>query len=580
MRTNRQPAREPYGIASLIAARLRARPGRAGISFAGCSLALSLVVLAPGAARSQSLNEALTSAFAGNPGLDAERARQRADQETIKQERAKGMPNLSLDAHRGKESSRINSSSSSTKLIQDGYSLTLTQPLFQGFQTYNGTRRAKAEVRAGAAQLHDREQSILLDTVTAYMDVVQDRKIAKLRKSNIRFLRNELAATKARRNAGDLSKTDVAQARTRLYEGQADLAQAQADAEASEASFEAIIGRSPGALKTPRVPVELLPPSLAEALGVARSTNPTIISALHSQEAARRAKNEAYGALLPTVSLELSHGVDHNTSTSVDKEEESSLFVRMKMPLYQGGDVRSRIRQSRASETGAAYEVTDSRRRTRAGVIDAWKQLHAAKARITAASQQVKAARSALKGVQIEVKVGERALFEVLDAQRELVNGEVALARAEHDHVVSSYSLLAATGRLTARYLSLPAAYPDLNKAVRKNNPRVIFKEHRQGRRRSSMQRQATPQQVRHVAAPARAVPNQTAAQPTNLVPGQTPWQTTASGTAPAKPVQQAQPTRTFRLSSVKPSRRRGKRRAVRQIQNPLSSLRSSLPAK
>ncbi len=579
MPTSQQPAHFPRRSILPRRANLYPHGVWTGALLAGCSLALTLIVLAPGTARAQSLNEALTSAFAGNPGLDAERARQRADQETIKQERAKGMPNLSLDAFQGGERTRTNSSSSTTKLQPEGYSLTLTQPLFQGFQTYNGTRRAKAEVRAGAAQLHDREQSILLDTVTAYMDVVQDRKIARLRKSNIRFLRNELAATKARHRAGDLSKTDVAQARTRLFEGEADLAQAQANAEASEASFEAIIGRSPGALKAPRVPVELLPPSLSEALGVARSTNPTIISALHSQEAARRAKNEAYGALLPTVSLELSHGVDHNTSSSIDKEEESSLFVRMKMPLYQGGDVRSRIRQSRASETGAAYEVTDSRRRTRAGVIDAWKQLHAARARIKAARQQVKAARQALKGVQIEVKVGERALFEVLDAQRELVNGEVALARAQHDHVVSSYTLLAATGRLTARYLSLPAAYPDLDKAVRKKNPRVMFKDHRQSHRNSSLQRQVQPPPTVHPATPVKAVQQKSMAKPMKLAPGQPHWQTTISEVAVVNPAQLASQTRTIRLSSVKPARKRVRRRAVRQGQNPLSSLRTSLPA-
>ena len=59
-------------------------------------------------------------------------------------------------------------------------------------------------------------------------------------------------------------------------------------------------------------------------------------------------------------------------------------------------------------------------------------------------------------------------MFEVLDAQRELVNGEVALARAEHDHVASGYALLAATGRLTALYLNLPVDYPNLDDAVRK----------------------------------------------------------------------------------------------------------------
>ncbi len=467
MRTNRHKAQPACGYGAREGAPSTLGAVRANSCLAVCSLALALVSLGPGEAGSQSLNEALTSAFSGNPGLDAERARQRADEESIKLERAKGLPNLSLDAYTGGEHSRLNSSSRTTKLDPDGYSVTLTQPLFRGFQTLNGTRRVKAEARAGESQLHGREQSVLLDAATAYMDVVRDRKIVKLRRDNVRFLNGELKASRARRKAGDLSKTDVAQARTRLFGGKADLAQAEADVEASEASFEAIIGRRPGALAAPRMPPGL-PPSLEAALGVAKSANPAIVGALHQQEAARRAKREAYGALLPTVSLELSHGIDRNTSALIDREEVSSLFVRMKMPLYRGGELRSRVRQTRARETGAIYEVTDSRRRTRANVINAWKQLHAARARIRAARQQVKAAREALKGVRIEVKVGERALFEVLDAQRELVNGEVALARAQNDHVVSGYTLLAATGRLTASYLNLPVDYPDLDDAVRR----------------------------------------------------------------------------------------------------------------
>ena len=334
------------------------------------------------------------------------------------------------------------------------------------------------------------------------------------------------------------------------------------------------------------MPVELLPPSLEEALGVAESTNPNIVSALHTQEAARRAKNEAYGALLPTLSLELNHGIDHNTSVLVDKEEVSSLFVRMKMPLYQGGDTRSRIRQTRASETGATFEVADSRRRTRAGVIDAWKQLHAAKARIKAARQQVKAAREALKGVQIEVKVGARALFEVLDAQRELVNGEVALARAEHDYVVSSYALLAETGRLTARYLSLPAAYPDLDDAVRRKNSKLHYKKYRKVRRGPAARTQAQPLQIVSGQTNAPATAMNTRQQPVQLVPGQLPnqtsqtqWQTSVSVAAPQTPVQSRRVTRTIRVSSVKPVSKRRKRRTVRQAPNPLASLRPSLPA-
>lgn len=486
-------------------------------------LILAAVLLSPASASAQSLVDAMTAAFASNPGLDAERARQRADEEIIRQEWAKTLPQVSLDASRGEEKTRTNGASTTTKLDPEAYSLTLSQPLFRGFQTLNGTRRAKSEVLAGAARLVDREQTVLLDTVTAYMDVVRDRKIVALRRSNVSFLKKELKATRARHRGGDLSKTDVAQARTRLFEGEADLAQAEADVEVSKATFEAIVGRKPGALSAPGIPESLLPQSLQTAIRKAEAANPQIVGAVHQQEAARRAKREAYGSLLPTVSLELSHGIEHNSSLTIDKEEESSLFVRMKMPLYQGGDSYSRIRETRARESGAAYEVTDTRRRTRANVIDAWKQFHAARARIRAATQQVSAARDALRGVRIEVKVGERALFEILDAQRELVNGEVALARAGRDHVVSSFTLLAATGQLTARNLRLPAAHPDRNAYVRRKNPKVSHARRTRTKRQHAIRRNARPALVAPAATtnPVRTV-RQAPAKPAALVPSST----------------------------------------------------------
>lgn len=524
MRSRPQPASVVHTPATVRTSSSAPELRNINLNITAPGLLAAAILLLPAPASAQSLIDAMTAAFASNPGLDAERARQRADEETIRQEWAKSLPQVSLDASRGKQTTRTNGENSATKLNPDTYSLTLSQPLFRGFQTLNGTRRAKSEVASGAARLVDREQTVLLDTVTAYMDVVRDRKVAKLRRDNVNFLQKELQATRARHRGGDLSKTDVAQARTRLFEGEADLAQAEADVEISQATFEAIVGRKPGSLTPPGIPGGLLPSSLQAAIRLAEAANPQIVSAVHQQEAARRAKREAYGTLLPTVSLDLSHGIENNSTTAIDKEEESSVFVRLKMPLYQGGDSYSRIRESRARESGAAYEVTDTRRRTRADVIDAWKQFHAAGSRIRAAKQQVSAARDALRGVRIEVKVGERALFEVLDAQRELVNGEVALARAERDHIVSSFTLLASTGRLTARNLRLPASYPDSNSFVRRKNPKVTYAKPRQ-RARHIAPRRAKNYRMRPslVAPPSKTLPlrtvRNTPARPTILVP-------------------------------------------------------------
>lgn len=461
--------------------------GRAGFT------SLLLIAFA-GPAQSETLYEALTAAFHENPGLNAERLRQTADEEKVRQAIAKFLPEVSLGAEKGHERNQISPPHLTSRQHPGGVTLTLNQPLFKGLRTFNGKKQASAEVRAGQFQLDSREQSVLLDAVTAFVDVLRDRKIRRLRSDNVTYLQSELDASRARHREGDLSKTDVAQARTRVYEGKADLAQADADLAASEARFVAVIGHEPRALSRPRLPGHLVPRSLGEAVDLADAQNPDIESARNLQEAARREKMQAYGELLPSVSLEAIYDRDYDSTQIIDDEKESSVYLRLNLPLYQGGTRRSKIRQTTARESSSRYQVTDTRRRTRALATDAWQQSRAARARIAAAKLQVAAARDALKGVTIETQVGERAFFEILDAQRELVNAEVSLARAKHDLYVANYGLLATVGRLRAHLLNLPGADAEVEPAK--------FSKPRRHKKAAAFAEQQQPDQVQASARP------------------------------------------------------------------------------
>jgi outer membrane protein len=87
--------------------------------------------------------------------------------------------------------------------------------------------------------------------------------------------------------------------------------------------------------------------------------------------------------------------------------------------------------------------------------------LEASRAQIQAAQAQVAAAEIALNGVREEARVGQRTTLDVLNAQQELVNARVTLVTAQRDRVVSSYTLLSATGHLTPQVLRLPVQIYD-----------------------------------------------------------------------------------------------------------------------
>lgn len=422
--------------------------------------------------QAESLRDALISAYNENPAIQAERARQRAQDEAIPQAIAGWLPVVTVDGHTGRERTHTRPGTPAHN-GPDSLAVQLSQPVFNGFQTLNAKRKAEANVRAGQEQLENRTQEVLLEATTAYMAVVRDRAIAKLRANNVSFLQTELKTTIERKRAGDLSKTDVAQARSRLYEGNATLAQAEADRDSSEAQYASIVGHLPGPLAAPPQIDSLLPANREDAVNIAIGGNPAIQSARFRQQAADFEIKEARGEVLPKVSVDLRYGREFDTSRTIDRDDEKSVFLRMSMPLYQGGTVHSRVREARQSFTQRGFEVSDTLSRTKAEVHRAWEQLRAAKRRLRSAKLQVGAASEALKGVKIEADVGERALFEVLDAQRELVNARVAKERARHDLVVSSYTLLASIGRLDIDHLGLATtAYePEANLSEVRFNP-------------------------------------------------------------------------------------------------------------
>jgi outer membrane protein len=142
-------------------------------------------------------------------------------------------------------------------------------------------------------------------------------------------------------------------------------------------------------------------------------------------------------------------------SLSVLESFSGSAGAQVSVPVYQGSSEYATIRQSKESLNQRRSDLDTARDQARQTLVQSWGQLEAAKAQIQATQAQVTATEIALNGVREEARVGQRTTLDVLNAQQELVNARVALVTAQRDRVVASYTLLAASGRLSARVLRL-----------------------------------------------------------------------------------------------------------------------------
>jgi outer membrane protein len=345
----------------------------------------------------------------------------------------------------------------------------LTQPLFEGFQNLNAVRQAKATVQAAREALRAVEQTVLLDAATAYVNVVRDTAIVRLRENDVTVLTEQLKATKDRFDVGEVTRTDVAQAEARRSEALATLAAAQANLKTSRAAYEQIIGHPPGNLVTPGSIRHLLPGTINDAMTLGDGENPIILAAVYDEEASLYAVQQIMGELLPQVTLEANYQErfgflgtpDVPGDAELEKEATTTVLGRLNVPLYQGGGVSARVRQAKETNNQLKKQVEDARLRVHADVIANWGILQSSGPAIESAQAAVEANKIALTGVREEEKVGQRTTLDVLDATRELLNSQIGLVTALRDRIVAEYSVYAAVGRMDAQTLGLAVPYYD-----------------------------------------------------------------------------------------------------------------------
>jgi outer membrane protein len=419
-------------------------------------------------ARADTLEQALVQAYQNNPTLNSQRASVRATDENVPAALAGYRPKVSVNASGGEQSLSTTAKTGgfvpgtpTTYLTQSGYNApygagaTISQTLYNGFQTANRTRAAESQVFAARETLRNTEQQVLLSAVTAYMNLLRDTAILDLQRRNVEVLQEQLRQTRDRFNVGEVTRTDVAQAESSLAAGRSQVLSAEATYTASLATYRQVIGVNPGKL-APGTPVDRFSPTkVNDAIAVGTATHPSIATAQYNVDAALDQVKVAEGALLPTVSLQ--GNVQQNFASTLNNyaSYSASVLGQLSVPIYQGGGEYAAIRQAKETLGQKRIDLDTARDAVRQSVVQSWGLLEAGKANIEATQAQVTASEIALNGVREEARVGQRTTLDVLNAQQVLVNARVALVTAQHDRVVASYSLLASVGRLAPQVLGL-----------------------------------------------------------------------------------------------------------------------------
>ncbi|WP_439628588.1 TolC family outer membrane protein [Shinella sp.] len=436
------------------------------------ALALALATAfhaVPYGASAETLAGAMAKAYENNPDLNAARAALRAIDENVTIAKAGMRPRVTgvaeaeasrtdLDVGRANPFTGVRNGNRRTEAITSSYGITISQQIFDGFQTLYRVRAAEANVLANRESLRAQEISVLLAAVESYANIARDQTIVSIRKQNISFLKEQVKAANARLNVGEGTRTDVSLAEAELASANALLTAAVSSLKQSEAAYVQIVGETPRGIKQPSSAKKAMPRSLDNAVATGMQENPNILAAMRGADAAGFNVKEAEGAMLPGVSLQGSVFKSVNTEQGPADNLSGSVTARLTVPIYQGGAEYGQIRQAKERLGESQLLVDSARMEVQRTIASAHAQYEAANASIAAIRAQIGAANEALNGVIEERNVGQRTTLDVLNAQQNVLDAQEDLAAVQRNAVVASYSLLAATGSLTVRSQGLEVA--------------------------------------------------------------------------------------------------------------------------
>ncbi|QLC51578.1 TolC family outer membrane protein [Bartonella alsatica] len=412
-------------------------------------LFLVLNVLLSGSVCAETLMDAFAKAYIHNAELNSERAAVRISSDDVVIVRSGLLPQIEGIGSYGRSKPMRGPYTTSGAI-----GIKLNQRLFDGFSTQNMFSSAQVKLKAQREYLRNVEQNTFLDTVTAYANVYQARRIADLRRENLAALEEQVRSNKAKFDVGEGGRVDLSQAQAARSVAISELSRARADVKSAEAVYRQVIGSDPEKLIHPPVAKDL-PINLDAAYQMSVALHPAILYAKYLVDASRYNVKAKEGALLPKVDLSAAASYNQIYSGAGEEGVSKSIGVSVSVPIFEGGRASAQIRQSKEQLEQAHLQLNLAHSKIRQALTSAWFQLEGARTSVVAYRESVRAAEIALKGRVQENRVGQATTLDVLNSRTQLINAQIALAMAECNAVVASYSVQSSIGKLTADYLGL-----------------------------------------------------------------------------------------------------------------------------
>ena len=403
----------------------------------------------------------IEKALENNLQLNAERKNFESAKQSKNISRSEFLPSITLSSDQTSTSStnRTNQSGSSlsdSNSDSESKKISIEQKIFSGFKGLNTFKKSELETQKANLSLNKAEQQTILDTTSAYFDLIFKSKNEKFNISNVNLFQRQVDSDNARLQKGEITLTDLAQSESSLAGARANLIKAQTELLSSKTNFKRVTREKIPDVNNLNEKVSLiLPNSLEESLQIAYSNNiDLLISNLDYEISVKELKIEK-ARLSPSASINYSKSENNDFGSTIDEIDQETVKATITWPIIKGGENVSSIKKSSFNKQRYQLILQDTKNRINTEISNAWSKFQSSKSVLEATKSQLKAAEIANEGISLEYDSGStRTTLELIQSRSLLLDARIAFARSERDFAVSQFELAKRLGSLSIKSLN------------------------------------------------------------------------------------------------------------------------------
>ena len=403
----------------------------------------------------------IQKALENNLQLNAERKNFESSKQSKNISRSEFLPSITLSGDQSSvtSSNRVNQSGvslSDTNLDTENKKISVDQKIFSGFKGLNTFKKSELETKKANLSLKKTEQQTILDTSSAYFDLIFKLKNRKFNSSNVDLFERQVDSDNARLQKGEITLTDLAQSESSLAGAKANLIKAGTELLSSKTNFERVTREKTPNINNLNEKISLvLPNSLEEALQTANSNNVDLLLSNLDYEISIRELNIERARLSPSASINYSKSENKDFSSTIDEIDEEKVTATITWPIIKGGENISSIKKASYNKQRYQLIFQDMKNKINTDISNAWSKYQSSKSVLDATRAQLKAAEIANEGITLEYDSGStRTTLELIQSRSLLLDARIDFARSERDYIISQFELAKRLGSLSIQSIN------------------------------------------------------------------------------------------------------------------------------